>query len=197
MTAVPTHSALRILGRAWPVMLAVVLGLALAQALLIIGQPATALEPGFVLRVLGSLIAIGVAGWLLTAAATSAADGVRFSPNRPAVALWAASTGLASAGAWILSPFATPFVLVVGLWLMPATVEAGSVRAALGLAGRHPLRFVAAVLVTLVLSALAWAAGLVAGFFVTGPLGTFLAWLVAGALAAVVLAMWTALARRR
>ena len=185
-----------ILARAWPVMLAVALGLAASQSLLIVGRPPTALEPGFVLRVLGSIAAIGVAGWLLTIAAASAARAERFRVRSPGIALWAAVAAVAASAAWVLSPFLTPLVLVVVLWLMPGAAQVRTLRTGLEVARRHPVRLIGAVVVTLVLSVVAWVAGLVFGFFVTGPLGTFLAWLVAGLLASVVIAMWTALRDR-
>ena len=187
---------LAILRRAWPVMLTVALGLAAAQALLILGHPPTALDPWFALRVLGSIAVIGVAGWLFTIAATSAADGVRFTVDRPRIALWAAVAAVATSAAWVLSPFLTPFVLLIVLWFMPASAQERTFRSGVGVARRHPVRMIGAALVTLVLSVIAWVAGLLSGFFVTGPLGTFLAWLLGGLFAAFVIALWTALLRR-
>lgn len=185
----------RILGRAWPWMLAAVLGNAAAQALLILGQPATALDPGFVLRVIGSLLALAVAGWVLSVAAESAAEAARFQPRRPARAVWAGSLALAAAASWIVSPFIVPFVLVVGLLLMPTGAD-GTIGRALGVVRRHPWRTVLAAILTILFSVVAWVVGLICGFFVTGPLGTFLAWLFAGAVTAIAIAMWTALHHR-
>ena len=96
----------------------------------------------------------------------------------------------------MLSPFLTPFVLLVVLWFMPASAQERTFRTGLAVARRHPLRMIGAALLTLALSVIAWVAGLLFGFFVTGPLGTFLAWLLGGLFAAFVIALWTALLRR-
>jgi hypothetical protein len=186
----------RILARGWPVMLVVVLGLAAAQALLILGEPATALEPGFVLRVSGSIVALALAGWLLTLAATAAADGSSLKLDHPGIAFWAATAAITASASWIVSPILTPLVLVVVLFLMPASAREHPLRTGLRAARRHPWRATGAVLVTLLLSVIGWVAGLIFGFFVTGPRGTFLAWTVAGVTASVVIAMWASLLRR-
>lgn len=186
----------RILARGWPVMLAAVLGNAAAQALLILGEPATALDPGFVLRVLGSIIALMVSGWLIVSAAGAAAQGRPFAFGGAASMLWTVGVVVAAAASWILSPFAVPFVLVVGLLLLPASGAPYVLRSVLGVVRRHPWRVLLAALLTIVLSAVVWVLGLITGFFVTGPLGTFLAWLVAGVAVALAVAVWTSIHHR-
>jgi hypothetical protein len=177
-------------------MLAAVLGNAAAQALLILGDPATAFDPGFVLRVIGSILALMVAGWLLVSAAAAAADGRPFAFGGVAAMVWTAGVVVIAAGSWILSPFAVPLVLVIGMLLLPAAGAPSVLRSALGVVRRHPLRTGVAALVTIVLSAIVWVVGLITGFFVTGPLGAFLAWVVAGVAVALAVVMWTALHHR-
>lgn len=187
---------IKILARGWPVMLAAVLGNAAAQALLILGQPATALDPRFVLRVIGSILALMVAGWLIVSAAGAAAEGRPFRFGGVPSLLWTVGVIVVAAGSWILSPFAVPFVLVIGMLLLPASGGPNVLRSALGVVRHHPWRTLFAALLTIVLSAVVWVLGLITGFFVTGPLGTFLAWVVAGLAVAIAVAVWTAIHHR-
>lgn len=180
----------RILTHAWTVMVAAILGNAAAQALLVLGHPATAPDPWFVLRVVGSTVAIILLGALLADAADAAVDGRSVRLGRPWVLAWSAIVVVVAATSWVLTPFAAPFVIVAGLVLMPVGAPPRFAVRAL-----RPLPSVLAGVLTVVLAVLTWVLGLVSGFFVTGPLGTFLAWTVAGIVLAVTVAVWRALHR--
>jgi hypothetical protein len=180
----------RILARAWPLTTAAVLGNAALQALLVVGRPATALDVGFVLRTVASAVAIILLGAILANAADAAVDARRVRMGRPPVLAWSTIVVVLAAGSWVLTPFAAPFVIVAGLVLRPVGEPPRPAVRAL-----RPFPAVLAALLTIVLALLSWVAGLVCGFFVTGPLGTFLAWTFAGIALAVTVAVWRALHR--
>lgn len=180
----------RILARAWRAIVVAVLVNATIQALLVVGQPATALDPWFVLRVAASTVSLILLGAALAEAADAAAASRRLRPLRPAVLAWSATVVVVAAAAWVVTPFAVPFVLVLGLVLLPVGTPARFAVRAL-----RPVRAVLAGALTIVLALVSWIVGLVSGFFVTGPLGALLAWIFAGCALAVTVALWTALHR--
>ena len=173
---------------------AVVLVNAVVQALCVIPGVTPAASPAF-----GALLAASLLALLAASTATLVLVGDP-GPPRPRVlrALAAATLALVIVGALAVLSTATliPALLVAFVIAAPAgnadAVPWSGPRAFLW----HPVRAVLLAVVTLLGLVLLLVAALLFGFFVTGWLGSFATWVVAGALGAALARGWARLARR-
>ncbi|CAN5257300.1 hypothetical protein BH11ACT4_BH11ACT4_25290 [soil metagenome] len=90
----------------------------------------------------------------------------------------------------VLSELMLPYATPVAVALAAAVTVAGSPRAALARARRHPVRTILLLLLTAVVVLLGWVAALLFGLLFGGVPGSAATWLLAGALAALVSALW-------
>ena len=165
----------------WWWTLAVVVGHALVQTLLVLSDLVPALSVAFALATVASAAALLVAVWFLANLAVGEVPWAR-----PAVLVRVVLLAVVAVALSLLSPLLVPLVLVVaGPVLVPGALRTTPVRAVLLLVG------------SLVLAVLSWAAALLAGLFVGGPVGALVTWLWFGAVTAVVLRGWAALSRSR
>ena len=183
--------------RCLQVAIPVILLNAAGQALLIAGSPPTLPTVTFILRLLGSIALLTVAGWLLILAVHSAWELRPFKIQRPRLMLYTATLVVATAAAWVVSPYLVPPVLLLALTQVPAVVAGVRTpfRTTWTAFRRRPIRAVLAVILSVICAPLSWLVSLMAGFFVTGPLGSILAWLWLGIVALVLLCLWTSLLR--
>ncbi len=192
----------RALARGWPVFVPVIVVEAGVQALLVLSDPVPEWSAGFLALVLTSLVALLGAVWLTVGAASAAVDGTGLLDRawrRPIIVAWALAVGIVAVAASLLQLWATPFVLLLGSFVLPAAAvdDPGNLFArAYRPVVRTPVRWVLAVLAAVVLAVVTWIVALSFGFFVTGALGAVLTWLWFGVAATFVLALWCALYRR-
>jgi hypothetical protein len=193
----------RALARGWPVFVPVIIVEAGVQALLVWSDPVPEWSVGFLALLLVSLLALLAAVWLTVGAASAAVDGsgglLRTAVARPMIVAWALAVGVVAVAASVLQLWATPLVLLLGSFVLPAAAvdDAGNLFSrAYRPVVRIPVRFVLAVLAALALAVATWVVALVFGFFVTGALGAVLTWLWFGLAATFVLALWCSLYRR-
>ena len=157
--------------------LAVVVGHAVVQALLVLPDPTPELTLRFVALAVASGVAVVLAVWLLVAVVTGNRRSGRTLLGVVLLTLLAALAGL-------LTPLVVPLVLVLGA---PFLVAGGSAPARLRAA---PGRSVTVALVSVVLAAVVWLGAVASGLFlgpVPGAAGT---WVGLGLVAALVLRMW-------
>jgi hypothetical protein len=176
---------------------------AAVQALLVWSDPVPEWNVGFVGLLLVSLLALLAAVWLTVGAASAAVDGsgglVRRAVTRPAIVAWALAVGVIAVAASLLQLWATPFVLLLGSFVLPAaavTDDGNLFARAYRPVVRTPLRWLLAVLAAVALAVVTWVVALLFGFFITGALGAALTWLWFGVAATFVLALWCSLYRR-
>jgi hypothetical protein len=184
-----------LLGRGWPVLLAVVVGNAVVQAATVAPFATPSASLPFVALALVSVLACVIALAVVMAVLRAAAAGERRLRLRGtdgaaslAVVLAVALAGLVSS--WLVTPAI----------VLAAIVSAGVVlgRGAAGFAAfrRAPVRAVVLTLLSLLIVGLLWLGALVLGFFVTGWPAAGLTWLAFGAVGVLLLCAWTAVARR-
>ncbi len=189
---------IRLMARAWPVLLGAVVGNALLQALLV----APFVTPSFSFLflalffasfvVLVATLALVVAGLRVTAAGS----GVR----RPRWSEWVASAAvvLAVALASVASTWLAPVAVVIVIIVL-AGVALGRGTAGFATFRHHPVRAILLTVLTLVVLVLVGPPGLgtlLAGFFITGWPGALVSWLGFGTAGVLLLASWTALSLR-
>lgn len=174
----------------WRVFLPVVLLTAVAQALLVLADPVPAVGWSFAGLALASFAVVVAAITLIAAAGAGRV--------RPALPVWVAGLGLVIGAAAVLSPWLAPPLLLVGALVLPPVADGAPrpVRTAFRAFRVIPARAVAGLLVLLVVAVLSWAAALLSGLLVTGPLSAAVTWLWFGVLAVLVLGWSTALYRR-
>ena len=182
----------------WRGFVPVVLGNAVLQALLVVGDPVPAVSWSFALRTLLSVLGILVLVWLVVCWARVAVDGDHRSgwslaPRRVAVLAWAAGFAVLALVADLVHVFLTPVALLPAGFLLPL-VAAGSrhpVGAALASVREAPLGAAVRVLAFAVLGILGLVVALLLGFFVTGVLAAVLTWLWWGASAVLLACLFT------
>lgn len=174
----------------WRVFLPVVLLTAVAQALLVLADPVPAVGWSFAGLALASFAVVVAAITLIAAAGAGRV--------RPVLPAWVAGLGLVAAAAAVLSPWLAPPLLLAGALVLPPVADGAPrpVRTAFRAFRLMPARAVAGLLVLLVVAVLSWAAALLSGLLVTGPLSAALTWLWFGVLAVLVLGWSTGLYRR-
>lgn len=168
---------------AWAVSAVVVTVGALAQGLLVLGDPNVEASVGFVLLTVASALALAVEVWCL-AAATSAGPSESARAvwgrviRRPVVLAWVLGLMLLVGLAAVYALALVPLVLLVGVLLLPpvAAGERNPFVAAVAVVRRHPWRFVLLVLCVALAIVLGWVVALLLGFFVTGAVAAFGAW---------------------
>lgn len=190
-------SAWRIAARGWRVFVPVVVVNAVVQAATV--APAFTPEPGAVFVTL-TVLSFAVLSAALGATASAAdASTAGSSMTFPHWSVWAASAlaVLGVTASALLSPLAVPFAVVVALVVLPG-IAAGrrSALAGFRIFARRPAHAVLLTVGSFVTLAILWVAGLLLGFFVTGPAAAFATWLVFGAAAVVLVCAWTALQAR-
>ena len=184
----------RIAGRAWRVLVPVVLGNAVVQAVTVAFGLTPAIELAFVLLALLSFAAL-TASLAVIAGAAHAAATTRGSPW-PGWWLWAgaALAIIAITASGLVSPLLVPVVIVLVLIILPGVAARDhSGIAALRMFRAAPVRASLLAVASLLAAIILWLVGLLLGFFVTGPVSAFLTWLVFGATAAILLCAWTSI----
>lgn len=156
---------------------------AVAQALTVLGDPVPVATPGF-----AASFALSLA--LLTVAAWAGATLVLRAPWRWAGLVWMLGLVVITTGVSILSPFATPLPLLVGLVIVPSVIAGAGPLGGLRSFRRHPVRHAFGLLGALALIVVGWAAAFALGLFVTGFVAVVATWVVLGALGALVVAGW-------
>lgn len=164
----------------------VVLANAALQAVLVAVAPPLPLS--------GAAIALAIASGMVLLGATAtcwwiAGRGLAFRRRLGPLVL----AGLIIVVVAVVLPPLVPVVIPLGC----AVVAGGGVRGAIGVARRHPWRFTALALATLLAVVLAWAAALLLGLFVTGAPAAATTWVLAGAGSAVLIVAWNDLTRDR
>jgi hypothetical protein len=99
---------------------------------------------------------------------------------------WTVIGAILVVAAAVVLPYAVPVVVAVAA----AVAVSGSPGAALAVARRHPIRTALLLLVTVLFVLLGWVSALLFGLLFGGVPGSAATWLVAGALAVVVVALW-------
>ena len=185
----------------WRGFVPVVLGHAVLQGLLVLGDPTPEATWSFALRALVSVLAILVLVWLVVCWARVAADSDRRSGwslarRRPAVLAWAAGLGVVAFVAVLVHLYLTPVALLLAAFVLPQVAAAASrpVPRAFETVRQAPLRTVLSVLAFTGLLILGWVVALLLGFFVTGVLAAVVTWLWFGASTVVLACVFTALA---
>ncbi|KJC63005.1 hypothetical protein [Agreia bicolorata] len=164
----------------------IVLVNAVVQALLVAIAPPLPLSTGALILSAVSAVALAaavVACWWIVAPADT---------KLRAMTGLVIVTGVAAAVTAIL--FAPVVPLVVGLGC--AVIAGNGPRGALAIVRRETLRWALLTVATMLAVLLGWAAALLTGLFITGPVASALTWLIAGLLAALVIYSWVRLARR-
>ncbi len=185
----------RVLARTWRSWTVVVVGNALVQGLLVLGDPMATTSWAFAARVLVSAAAVLLTVAFLVAVARSGALGAR--TGRPSGALlgWTTGLGVLVGAVAVVYPWVVPVLLVLGVVPLTAVAE----RAPLGYGAgplRHP-RPALTVVAFVLLATLGWPVALVLGFFVTGPVAAAATWLWFGLTAALIATNWAVTCRRR
>lgn len=163
---------------------------AVMQALLVVGDPVPTMSWWFSVRVLASALVLVLMVWLTIGFA--AHTDARFSPRLLLAVTVAVLCGIV---AGILNPILVLLVAVTSLPVLSAaaagtlttvtrTITFAPIRAFLGLAWSAVLIIANVV------------AGLVLGFFVTGPVAAGITWFVFGTSAAILATYWASLHRR-
>ena len=123
------------------------------QALLVLSDPVPEWSAGFLALLLVSLLALLAAVWLTVGAASAAVDGtgglLRRAWRRPIIVAWALAVGVVAVAVSLLQLWATPLVLLVGAFVLPAAAadDPGNLFArAYRPVVRTPVRWVLAVL---------------------------------------------------
>lgn len=170
---------------------AVVVANAVVQALCVLPGATPAVAPLFVALLAASVLALGAAATAVIVLVGG--PGARVRRSLAAVALAVVIVGALAA---LSSATLLPALLVAFVFASPA----GSPDATAGSGPRafvwHPVRAVLLAVLTLATIALLVVAALVFGLFLTGWLGSFVTWIVVGALAAVLAWAWARLAVR-
>lgn len=160
--------------RAW----VAVVGNAVVQALLVIGDPDVTATPVFAVRVAVSALALLVCAVLVV--------------GRPSVrlVLWVAGILVVWAVVALLVPWAV-VVPLAGAAVLPAVADGAAhpVRETVGVVRRRPLASVLLAVGSLLVVLVSWLVALLLGFFVTGFAAALLTWLCFGA-AGVVVMRW-------
>lgn len=196
-------STWRIAGRAWRVLVPVVLGNAAVQAATVAFGLTPAIEFAFVLLALLSFAALTASLAVIAAAAHATATATTPTTTRrfrwPGWWLWAgaALAMLATTAAGLASPLLVPVVVVLVLIVLPGVAArdqswVAGLRMFRAAPVRASLLAVGSLLVVIVL----WIIGLLLGFFVTGAISAFVTWLAFGATAAILVCAWTSISVR-
>ena len=182
----------RSLGRSWRICVPTIVGVAAVQAALTAwsaGWPA-----GIALTASLSFLAMTGGAALIAAAVAAAASAVRPERWNGALAVTAVVAVL------VVSAMGLPGQAWSLIALPPAAIAlaaaAAPARGAIFAPFRHhPVAAAVAVLGTVLVGVLVWAAALLLAFFVTGALGSGLTWLITGVAATMTLAWWSVLRR--
>ena len=188
----------------WRGFVPAVIGHAVLQGVLVLGDPVPAVSWPFALRAVTSVLAIVVLVWLVVCWASTAVDGGSRSGwslarHRTSLLVWAAALGLVAVAAALVNVLLAPVTLVLAAFVLPQ-VAAGArnpAAAALESVRAAPLHTVGAVLTLAVLVVLGAVAALLLGFFVTGVLAAVVTWLWFGASIVVVACAFATLPRAR
>ncbi|NQX10592.1 hypothetical protein HQQ80_03010 [Microbacteriaceae bacterium VKM Ac-2855] len=162
-----------------------VVGLPVAQAVLVLPATPPLSDPTFVFLSLLSFAAVVLATWLLVTAIAAGLDRDRWRLGLRSL-LWTLGLGLILIACAVVNPLIALPALVLAAFILPATATGYPVVAGLRAFRHHPWRTALVATGCLALAVLAWVVALVTGLFVTGALGALLCWLaftLAGALA--------------
>jgi hypothetical protein len=191
----------RIAGRAWRVLVPVVLVNAAVQAVTVAFGLTPAIEFAFVLLALLSFAAL-TASLAVIAAAAHAAATTTTTTRRfrwPGWWMWAgaALATLAITASGLASPLLVPVVVVLALIVLPGVAARDqSWIAGLRMFRAAPVRASLLAFGSLLVVIVLWIIGLLLGFFVTGAISAFVTWLAFGATAAILVCAWTSISVR-
>lgn len=176
-----------------------VIGVTVAQTLLVLGDPVPVVSLPFIALTLGSGAAFAIGIWLVSRALFLAASGERAGwPEvlRPHPALlWA----IAMVVILVLLTLVSPYITVLGIWFGLLVVPAAAGEASnpfprvWHLIREKPGRVIVGSLLVAVLWAIGGAGMILLGFFVTGALSAALTWPALTVLGTVLLAAATQL----
>ena len=194
-------STWRIAGRAWRVLVPVVIVNAVTQALTVAFRLTPTIEFAFVVLALLSFAAL-TASLTLIAAAAHAAAAPTTTTRRfrwPGWWLWAGATlaMFAITASGLASPLLVPVVVVLVLIVLPGVAARDqSWTAGLRMFRAAPVRASLLAVGSLLVVIVLWIIGLLLGFFVTGPVSAFVTWLAFGATGAILVCAWTSISVR-
>lgn len=181
-------------GRGWRVFVPVVVGNAIAQALTTAPFLTPAVDVGFLLVALASVVALVASAALIVAGAHAAANGTRWRLSGRLVL--AASVAVIVVGlVAVVSLPATPVAILLAFAMLPG-VARGESFAAFRAFATAPAHAIVLTLVTLLTIVVLCVGALLLGFFLTGWASAALTWLAFGAFAVVLTCAWTVLVRR-
>lgn len=192
----------RAVARGWPVFVPVVVGNAVVQALLVLGDPVAEPDLGFTARVVVSAIAVVLTVAAAAIAALAAVDGRPLTGadtwrRLVPVVGWTVGLGVLAACASLLVVWLGPLVLLTGSLLPAVAAGPGNpVPPAWRGLRAGPVRALVTTLAYLLLVVVGWVIALLLGLLVTGPLAAAATWLWLGLAAVVMLCAWSALLRR-
>ncbi|SIR89889.1 hypothetical protein [Microbacterium sp. RURRCA19A] len=170
---------------------AVVVVNAVVQALCVVPGATPAVTPGFLGLLAASVGALGAAATAVVALVGG--PGARWLRALAAVAL---SLVIVGALAVVSSTTLLPALLVAFVFASPAGTPDATAWSGPRAFAWHPVRAVLLAVLTALAIAVLVVAALLFGFLVTGGLGSFLTWVVVGALAALLARAWARLAVR-
>ncbi len=191
--------------RGWRVVIPVVIVNAVIQSLLLLGQPRPYLTLSFVLLALVSFAVFTVAFGAVTAAALQASTGSVSAADAVAKVRARALPLFAWALAWALvvvlglALYVIPGLIILALtpYLLIAVVDGqrNPLLANLRAIGARWGRWLVTTIVVGVVLAVLWLLSNVDGFFVGGPLGALIGWLVLGLVASWLTCAWALIYR--